>query len=262
MKTMRICAIAAGLLAGASHPVWADPWETGPYGSDANQNTINVLWPGAAPQWHDLANNAGSADQDWSRITVEENRSYEVGIFNATTIFSEETLERFSSDGSTLLQSGQFFERTTWRKVLRWIHTGPGVTQAIKVTGTPTRTASTLYEIAFRETTLYCPRFNNSGGQVSVLIVQRAANEGANACSATAFFYNEAQTVVGTQALFPAGDKWVGVVSLPGVAGLAGQKGAAQIAHTCGMGGIKAKLVALEPATGFSFDTPCTVREF
>ncbi|OGP87479.1 MAG: hypothetical protein A2156_10700, partial [Deltaproteobacteria bacterium RBG_16_48_10] len=31
----------------------------------------------------------------------------------------------------------------------------------------------------------------------------------------------------------------------------------AQMIHTCGYGGLAAKLVALEPSTGFSFDTPC-----
>ena len=51
------------------------------------------------------------------------------------------------------------------------------------------------------------------------------------------------------------------VINTPNVAGVANHKGGAQITHTCGYGNLKAKVVALEPATGFSFDTPCTVRE-
>jgi hypothetical protein len=40
----------------------------------------------------------------------------------------------------------------------------------------------------------------------------------------------------------------------------AGTSGSIQIAHTCGYGKVQAKVVALEPATGFTFDTACSPR--
>jgi len=40
------------------------------------------------------------------------------------------------------------------------------------------------------------------------------------------------------------------------IAALAGMAGSASIAHTGGYGAIAGKAVALEPSTGFTFDTP------
>jgi hypothetical protein len=40
------------------------------------------------------------------------------------------------------------------------------------------------------------------------------------------------------------------------VAGVAGQGGTMTIAHDGGYGGLVVKAVALEPSTGFSFDSP------
>jgi hypothetical protein len=45
-------------------------------------------------------------------------------------------------------------------------------------------------------------------------------------------------------------------VSTGTIGALAGLSGHAQVAHTAGYGGLAGKAVALEPATGFSFDTP------
>jgi hypothetical protein len=247
----------------ASMPTWADPWETGPNGSDNSIASSNVLWPSAPPQHHDLANVGGVVDQDWMRMTIETNRSYEVMILNSNIDWlGGQTIQRFAADGTTLLETGASIDRGAKRRALRWIHTAAPDNQFVKVTGDAFDTATAFYEIVFRETTMYCPRFNNAGSQVSVLIVQRAASELAQTCTGTAFFYNEDQAVVGTQALSIGGNVDVSVYSLPGIAGLAGQKGGATIAHTCGLGGVKAKLVALEPATGFSFDTPCSQRDY
>ena len=148
---------------------------------------------------------------------------------------------------------------------LRWevppTVTGLGLLNVLRVEGPTTGTVSSVYSIGYRETTLFCPRFNNTNGQVSVLIVQ-AAHYGRSSCAFTAYFFSEAGgTPVAQQAGTLDAEGEVVTISTPGVPGAANQKGGAQISHTCGYGNIKAKLVALEPATGFSFDTPCTVRE-
>jgi hypothetical protein len=249
--------VAALLLAVAAE-VSADPWE--PADNTALSANANVLLPFAPPQLHDLANVGGAADLDWFRVNVELNRSYDVSIGHGNIDWvSGPNLQRFSSTGGALLQGSTYFDRSQYRRTLRWVSTSAGENM-IKVTGTNALTGGDFYEIILRETTLYCPRYNNSGGQVSVLIVQRAANDGGADCVGTAFFLNEGQAVVATKAL-TIGPNAVLVHSLPGVPGLAGQKGGAQIAHTCGIGGLKAKLVALEPTTGFSFDTICSPRD-
>jgi hypothetical protein len=47
----------------------------------------------------------------------------------------------------------------------------------------------------------------------------------------------------------------VQVVQGGGIGALAGQSGSAAIVHTGGYGALAGKAVALEPATGFTFDT-------
>ena len=258
----RMHSVAAAAILAFAADAAADPWETGPNGGDDSAYvTPNVLLPYALPQLHDLANVGGSADEDWFRITVEANRSYEVVITNSNIYWdSGRTLRRLDDIGLTELQGSLHVDRSMMRRALRWIHVDAGSEQRINVTGAASDTAGAFYEIMFRETTLFCPRFNNPHGQVSELLVPRAANERGELCAGTAYFLNEDQAVVGTQSLLIGADD-INVYALPGVMGLANQKGGAQIAHTCGTGGLKAKLVALEPATGFSFDTVCAPRD-
>jgi hypothetical protein len=51
------------------------------------------------------------------------------------------------------------------------------------------------------------------------------------------------------------------VVPLASVPGLAAQSGAITIAHDAPFGMLAGKMVALEPSTGFSFDTPLSSRQ-
>jgi len=50
------------------------------------------------------------------------------------------------------------------------------------------------------------------------------------------------------------------VLNTSTVAGAAGVGGTITVAHDGGYGGLAIKSVALEPATGFSFDTPGTYK--
>jgi hypothetical protein len=122
--------------------------------------------------------------------------------------------------------------------------------------------ANGQYDIMLYETTLFCPRFNNSGSQISVLILQGTDPLVVSpTCNYHVHFFNEFGTLLYSHTIETI--DWlfdVDVLSLSSIGAgvLAGQKGGAIISHTCGYGGIAAKLVALEPSTGFSFDTPCT----
>jgi hypothetical protein len=44
------------------------------------------------------------------------------------------------------------------------------------------------------------------------------------------------------------------------VAGVSGESGTLTISHDAGYGGLVGKAVALEPATGFAFDTPLIAK--
>lgn len=250
-----------------------DNWE--PDDTPATASSVNVA--GHPPQLRDLQASGGVADQDWMQLYLRSHRSYEVRISNTRSAPVIAVLQRWNSSGNSLLQSaptalGQETVTGGGRHFLRW-QTGDlgaesfGPVNLVRIMGSTTATsADSDYVFQFRETTLYCPRFNNAGSQASVLLIQWAG-DGENSCSMSAHFFE--QTSRALLATLPAtlnaglGDlpAAMQVYALSSIAGLEGQRGSAHIAHTCGYGNLKAKLVALEPATGFSFDTPCTMRE-
>lgn len=230
----------------------ADAWEP----ADNGISTPNELFTGSPPQLHDLQSTVGGADQDWYWIRVGSGRSYEVQVLGFSS--AAPTVTRLDSNGTLLLQTADSLDGG-FSRTLRWISSSSG-SEYIRVAGTVGVGAESQYVIQYRETTLFCPRYNNSGTQVSVLIMQRSSIDFATTCSAQATFTNETGAAMGLLAATLGVDQ-MSVTGLSGVAGLAGTRGSARIAHTCGIGGVKAKLVALEPATGFSFDTICSERD-
>jgi len=240
-------------------PVTADVWDTA--GDATTGATANVLWHTAPAQRHDLANSGGTPDQDWFKIFPRANRSYEVQVVNTTVDMSAlYSVTRTTAGGALLLASSPLDPAGSTR-ALRWIAGPADAEERVQVVGTASSTVNAQYDILLRETTLYCPRYNNSGTQVSVLILQRTGTEAPGpSCSATAYFYDEnaSQTATYSQA-FTVND--MSAVGTHTIAGLPGTRGALHVAHACGVGGLKGKLVALEPSTGFSFDTPCTERD-
>jgi hypothetical protein len=252
-------ACAGALASIAALPALADTWDTA--GDGTAGTTANVLWHTAPAQRHDLANTGGTPDQDWYKILPRANRSYEVQVVNVSVSMAAAFSVTRNSTGGALIDTSVGLDATGSTRALRWIQGAADTEERVAVVGTASSTSSAQYDILLRETTLYCPRYNNSGTQISVLIVQRASTEtGAGTCQANAFFYDENAALVGThQQTLGLND--MSAVGTQGLAGLPGTKGALHIAHTCGVGGLKGKLVALEPSTGFSFDTPCTERD-
>ena len=243
----------------AAFPAAADVWDTA--GDASAAATGNVLWHTAPAQRHDLANTGGNPDSDWFKIFPRANRSYEVQVVNVSVSMAAGFNVTRNTQAGALVDTSVGLDPTGATRALRWIQAGADTEERIAVVGTASSTSSAQYDILLRETTLYCPRYNNSGTQISVLILQRASTEtGAGTCQATAFFYDENAAQVGTHPqTFTLND--MSAVGTSGLPGLPGTKGALHVAHTCGVGGLKGKLVALEPSTGFSFDTPCTERD-
>lgn len=265
---MRNAKLAMSVITVACALAWQpavaeDEWDVGS-NTDGSTATENLLVHGSQ-QRHDLqAAIAGLiADLDWYRINTKANRSYEVRLFDVTSDVNMEAsrFQRVANDGTTIRQSGgQLVSGIGFNFALRWTQLTDEL-EFIKVTGLPSNTSSARYSISFRETTLYCPRFNNSGTQTSVLILMGSNPDVSGVCSYRAVFVDEGSTVL-TSVSGSVDSNDVDVVSLSGISALVGKKGGAFVAHNCGYGGVKAKLVALEPATGFSFDTVCTPREY
>jgi glucose/arabinose dehydrogenase len=113
-----------------------------------------------------------------------------------------------------------------------------------------------VYRLRAYETTGRIARFNNSGSQVTVVILQN----------------NSAETVAGTMLFWGANgtETWsvpftlaphaTSALQSASILELQGESGSMTVMHNAPYGLLVGKSVALEPATGFSFDSPMTFR--
>jgi hypothetical protein len=170
------------------------------------------------------------------------------------------TLERVAADGTTVLDVGDPVG-TGSAVSLRVVNAiGASVnTQYLRVRGASCGTAcgpDDVYRLRFYDTTGRIPRFNNSATQVTVLILQ---NTTANQMLADAHFWGAGGESLATQSLLiqPRGTV---VLNTSTLASLLGTSGSITVTHNGRYAALAGKAVALEPATGFSFDSPMAVR--
>ncbi len=98
------------------------------------------------------------------------------------------------------------------------------------------------------------PRFNNSGTQITVLFIQNPTDY---TITGTVFFWNTSGAAAGSSP-FTLPPKAMTVLNTSTVA--PGIGGSLTIVNDGRYGDLSGKAVALEPATGFSFDTPMVPR--
>ena len=111
-----------------------------------------------------------------------------------------------------------------------------------------------VYRLRAYETTYAVPRFNNSGTQITVLLLQNPTNY---TIDGVVYFWNPAGAPVGNFPFSLTG-KQTQVLNTSTVA--PGTAGAVTVTHNGRYGDLSGKTVALEPATGFSFDSPMLPR--
>jgi hypothetical protein len=232
----------------------ADVWD----GNDDQTSKPHDLTHGS-DEAHDLGARPGPlADVDWSRVPQEAYSSYEVTIDGVTSQVQKTDLARYDASGGTLLQTAlppNVVGGTS--RVLEWANGSVPGFNMIRVGGAScdsTCTTDAAYRIRAADTTIAVPRFNNSGTQVTVLLIQ---NTRSTARSATVYFWNSNGTLAATS---PASIAARGLIVLNTSTVAAGISGSITIAHDAGYGGLAVKTVTLEPATGFSFDTAGTYR--
>lgn len=235
-------------------------------------------------QVHDLE---GVNDRDYVNVDAVPRRSYEAQV---STAGSFPALLTRRGAGDVELQAGSGMTANSTRSstgvlsgwnphtssLLNWIEPADPATRTrflrVDANGFTHTAAGSQYTLRLRETTLYCPRYNNTGGQVTVLIVQTAgpqeSGENTNGCVWNADFYDRGYNVfghtlngtfVGSNS-FETGLAHNGMIVVPTAAVTAGTSGSIQIAHSCGYGKVQAKAVSVEPSTGFTFDTVCAPR--
>lgn len=142
---------------------------------------------------------------------------------------------------------------------LRWANGGGVVaSERIRVRSggcTTTCGADDTYRLRFYETTAAIPRFNNSGSQITVLLLQNPADE---AISGTIRFWGAEG---GLLASSPFSIGAFSVLVLNTSTTVPSTSGSITVTHDGGFGALSGKAVALEPATGFSFDSPLVTRQ-
>ena len=238
-----------------------DPWDA-PRAPDDGSKTTSQKDPSRST----TRRRSVTADQDWYLIKQQAWSSYEVivdGLTEDVAAPATATADALQVDlvdnASTLISSGYAFSSIGAARTLRFRNvTGSEVTnQYVRVmTGTngctTACTVNSNYRILVRDTTLLVPRFNNSGTQTTVLILQNASRD---SVTITPRFWSAAGTLITSGANTTIPSHGAFVLATQTVAGAAGQSGTMTIDHTGRFGSITGKAVALEPSTGFTFDT-------
>jgi len=257
IRTPSVAGIVLALSVAAGGPAAADVWDnaTDP---DDDITTDNRLIHGAV-QVHDLAFPGAFPDEDFFLVDLVDDASYEVTVDSHTgdldfvTGGSNSDIVRMDGNGG-IAQNALGFNGLV---PLRWKRTaGSGnAINFIRVRSSSCGVScsnSDQYTIRFRETTYSIPRFNNSATQFTILIVN---NLGGGTCSMDIDFHSSNGAYLGTstQSLNPAGTLVLNTATLPFAAGVSGT---VKVIHTCPYGSLTGKGVAVEPGTGFTFDTP------
>jgi len=237
----------------------ADVWDLQGV-SDNGPATRNELVHGS-DQAHDLGALAGGlADEDWYRLTIKPYSSYEVVVDEVSGDLGPPLqVDRVLADGTifgSAVPVGLGFART-----MRFHNPNPVAVEdkflRVRSGGcTATCTADDVYRLRYYETTGAIARFNNQGGQVTVLVLQNAAGA---AVTGTAYFWDAAGALLAAPG-FTLAPRAALVLDTSALPGAAGQSGSLTVGHDARYGELSGKAVAVAPAQGWSFDTPMEVR--
>jgi hypothetical protein len=209
----------------------------------------------------DLASPGGAvADMDVFSLRQQPYASYEVVVDEASGDLSAPAtpagplVDRMAPDTTTILQASQPVGLGPGRS-LRWANdtasTIDNETIRVRSAGcTTTCGADDTYRLRAYETTGSIPRFNNAGSQVTVLVLQ---NPGNDPVAGTIYFWSGAGALIGQQAFSLAAHA---LLSLDTSTVVPGVSGAITVVHDGPYGVLAGKAVTLDPATGFSFDSP------
>jgi hypothetical protein len=252
------------ILVGAWTASATDYWDASVINDNSAASTFNELTHGLSQQ-HDLEANPGPvADEDWLYGFDAPRSSYEAVLDAASADIDTSvpaSLERLDGSGTTVLQTSEGVNvgaPVSVARALRWQNTSAAFTLnhlRVRSGGCTTACgAAGQYRIQFRDTTVAVPRFNNAGGQITVLIVQNPT-DWTRDIAGTVYFWSPAGTLLGSTT-FSLPARAALTLNTGSVPGVAGQGGTITISHDGGYGNLAVKSVALEPATGFSFDSP------
>jgi hypothetical protein len=269
-------ALAIALVSAAARSHASDVWEQL---ADDEATTSNLLRPGFPQLQHDLEGTAASPDIDFMAIAERDRHSYEArvaGIYweNGCGLPPCPRFDRVTA-GNNVLTPGVATSDDLAQGIeaaglsVRWIFEAPPVGLAPEgdQTGNLLRAigdelvplpAGRTYDVELFDTTMFVPRWNNSATQTTVFLIQNTTNA---TVTGNVYFHDGAGNLLATVPL-SVDEHGLRVLNTAAVPGLAGQGGSAMIAQLGGYGAINGKAVALEPATGFTFDTAMTRMDY
>ncbi|MET0554302.1 MAG: Calx-beta domain-containing protein [Vicinamibacteria bacterium] len=199
------------------------------------------------------------AGADTYRLAQASRASYELVVDAVAGDVLPLVIERLAADNATVLDAG--LPTGTGAAVsLRWANGAAGTVAnqhlRVRAACAAACTLDDVYRLRAYETTLRAPRFSNVGGQVTLLVLQ---NPSPSSVAGTAYFWAADGSLLQAQAVALAPRQTL-VLNAAGLAGLNGRSGSITVAHSAPYGVLAGKAVALEPATGFGFDTPLAPR--
>jgi hypothetical protein len=264
MRNVLVYGLAASILAStAAHA--RDIWDL--TGNDGSTATRNEIAPGAL-QVHDMEGFGGIADQDWFRVSQKPYSSYEVMVDGLTgglapvpvTVPGTELGVHLVRDGGAVVPSNALSASGSVRVLYFRNETGTLIDNEYVRVSNPAClaacTANEQYRIRLFDTTYGIPRFNNSASQVTILVIQNTSDR---VVYFNAHFFDSNGTLQGVTShnLAPFGMLVLNTSTVPGVAG---KSGSIIINNDGRYGVLTGKAIALEPATGFTFDTQMVAR--
>jgi len=233
----------------------ADEWDQGA-DSDNFPGTDNTLRHGSE-QVHDMTGAPTPAgDQDWYLLPAHPFSSYEFVLDGMTgeLDFVPPSVQRFITGGTSPLQSAEVLENGGVLSMSWFGPVVPGpISQFVRVQGAACGAScdgNDRYRARFFDTTYTIPRFNNSGTQATVLLLQNATDR---PCVITMYFLRQDGTLISASSAGSVNPHQLLLV--PTANALPNQSGTVRVGHTCGYGGLTGKAVSIEPSTGFTFDT-------
>jgi hypothetical protein len=243
-----IAAAAVVMLSCAGAARADDVWESFAPGDDTCNTNVDLVH--GAKQVHDLQT-TGPIDIDFARVQQRAFRSYEVRVVNSPLRLAQLSVPNRVDCGGVVQTAGVPFENGALDAVsIRWAAVADGDTY-IRTTSVSSVPAGSTYEIELLESTYSIPRFNNTATQSTVVLLQ---NGSTSSVAGTLRFFSTGGTLLGSQNLtLPAQGGLV--VATAGITGAAGASGFMSFDHLGRYGQVSGKAVALEPGTGFTFDT-------
>jgi hypothetical protein len=112
-----------------------------------------------------------------------------------------------------------------------------------------------VYRVRAYDTALAGARFNNGGGQRTIVVLQN----GPSPVSGRLHFWSTSGALLYTQP-FVLGVRASLALDAAGLPAVHQQSGSLTVTHDAPYGALTGKAVAIEPATGFAFDTPLLPR--